>query len=263
MLRAVLTACITFCGLSATVADVFTYESVQVGGFYAGGATPDNSPTFQNYYVGYGSLTGGGRTPERRSFFHFSLPGLSGDVVSATLTLKLVIPGGLKFGKGPGDPAGPLPDDPFEEFQLGATFFPPSMVTSPTLTFPEITAIFSSFDDAPMAAPYAFGGGGAMETVEISLSAPGLTLLETFAGGDVVLTGWMPTWSFDSRIVPGSMPPMFAEGSELIFGLTDVSSGFAKPVLTITTAVPEAGAAWLLGAAALSCAGFRLRRRAA
>src|SRR5262245_41016685 len=109
-----------FLGLAnVAAADVFVVESAQVGGFFAGGATPDNSPSFQNYFVGYGSLSGGGRTPERRSFFHFDLSGVSGDIVSATLELKLVMPGGLKFGKGPGDPMmGPIPDDSMEEFQL-------------------------------------------------------------------------------------------------------------------------------------------------
>jgi hypothetical protein len=56
-------------------------------------------------------------TPERRSFFWFSLAGIpAGTIDSATLSLTLPF-GGLIFGKGLGDPlAGPVPDDPFEEF---------------------------------------------------------------------------------------------------------------------------------------------------
>jgi hypothetical protein len=49
------------------------------------------------------------------------------------------------------------------------------------------------------------------------------------------------------------MPPTFFEGSELIFGFTDVHAGFARPRLTIDfTPIPEAGAGLLLGAVALS-----------
>lgn len=253
------------CVASTSAADVYTLEPLQVGGFYAGGATPDNSPAFQNYYVGYGSLAGGGRTPERRSFFHFDLSSVSGDIVSATLELKLVMPGGLKFGKGPGDPAmGPVPDDPVEDFQLGGIFdpgLPSSKITSPSLTFAEITGIFGALDDAPVAAPYSFvmGSPPPSESIVISLTAPGLTLLEMKAGSDVVLTGWMPTWSFDPRMFMGD----FVEGSELIFGFTDVSAGFPKPVLTITTAIPETTAASMLAVAAALIAGCRfLPRRA-
>src|SRR5262245_26788204 len=195
---------IVSCFLAAGVAraDVVVLEPLQVGGFYAGGAAPDNLPSFQNYYVGYGSLTGGGRTPERRSFFHFDLAGVSGEVVSATLELKL-IPGGLIYGKGPGTPPDPIPSDEFEEFQLGGVFdpaLPPSKFVSTMLTTPEITGIFSAMDDAPIAPPLAFtmGGPPPADPLVITLGAAGLTLLEMKAGSDVVLTGWMPTWSFDS-----------------------------------------------------------------
>jgi hypothetical protein len=237
-------------------------ESDQVGGFYAGGAPPDNSPTFQNYFVGYGSLTGGGRTPERRSFFHFDLSGISGDVVSATLELKLVF-GGLIFGKGPGTPPDPIPSDPFEEFQLGGIFdpgLPVSKVTSPTLTPPEIMGIFGALDDAPIALPFGFtmGGPPPPDPIVITLGPGGLTLLEMKAGGDVVLTGWMPTWSFDSRMFMGG----FVEGSELIFGFTDVSAGFPKPILTITTAaVPELGGGILVSSVSAIGVVIRFLRR--
>ncbi len=263
----VLSPAIVLCFLVAGTAraDVVVLEPVQVGGFYAGGASPDNLPSFQNYYVGYGSLTGGGRTPERRSFFHFDLSGVSGDVVSATLELKLIF-GGLIFGKGPGTPPDPIPSDTFEEFQLGGVFdpgLPVSKFTSTMLTPPEITGIFGAMDDAPIASPLGFtmGGPPPPDPIVISLGPAGLTLLEMKAGGDVVLTGWMPTWSFDSRMFMGG----FVEGSELIFGGTDVHlSHFPKPVLTITTAaVPEVSASVMLGIAAITGAVIRYWNRAA
>jgi hypothetical protein len=264
MIRPMLLALtVTLIANAAACADVVMLEPVQVGAFYAGGATPDNSPAFQNYYVGYGSLTGGGRTPERRSFFHFDLSGVSGDIISATLELKLVMPGGLKFGKGPGDPMlGPIPDDPMEEFQLGGIFdpgLPAAKITSSSLTFAEITGIFGAFDDAPIASPFAFvtGSPPPSESIVIPLAAPGLTLLEMKAGSDVVLTGWMPTWSFDPRMFMGG----FVEGSELIFGFTDISGGFPKPVLTIDfTPVPEASGGLFLGAAAIGFVALRMQR---
>jgi hypothetical protein len=247
---------------STAAADVVVLEPVQVGGFYAGGAPPDNLPSFQNYYVGYGSLTGGGRTPERRSFFHFDLSGISGDVVSATLELKL-IPGGLIFGKGPGTPPDPIPSDTFEDFQLGGVFdpaLPASKFTSTRLTSPEIMGIFGAMDDAPIAPTLGFtmGGPPPPDPIVITLGPAGLTLLEMKAGGDVVLTGWMPTWSFDSRMFMGG----FVEGSELMFGGTDVHlSHFPKPVLTITTAVPEVSSEIVVGAVGISAGGYRVRLR--
>src|SRR5688572_24622551 len=57
-------------------AAVVSIDALQTGGFYADGSA-DNTPGFQNYFVGYGTTPGFGRTPERRSFFWFSLAGIS------------------------------------------------------------------------------------------------------------------------------------------------------------------------------------------
>ncbi len=248
-------------GVEFAYADLVTLEVKQTGGFYAGAAAPDNDPAFQNYFVGYGTSPGGMRTPERRSFFWFDLSGVGGEIHSATLHLKLIF-GGLVFGKGPGDPmAGPVPSDPMETFQVGATPVPAGLVASPFLTPPMIAAVFDSFDSMPIAPPLDFVMGGMPpEDISISLDGTGLTLLEGAAGGDVVLTGWMPTWSFDGRMV--GMPPMFFEGSELIFGFTDVHAGFTKPTLTIDfTPIPEASAALLLTATCLLVGGgYGIRR---
>lgn len=234
---------------AASHAAVITVDALQTGGFYADGSA-DNSPAFQNYFVGYGTSPGGDRTPERRDFFWFSLAGVTDTIVSATLHLKLVF-GGLIFGKGPGDPAGPpVPDDPFETYQLSGTPVPPLIVTSPVLTPAAGTIIFASFISGPTAAPYTFGGGAPPPPpdghIAIELNAGGLLFLNTHLGSDVVLTGYMPTWTEDARPSP-SPPPAFFEASELIFGLTDVPGGVPVPFLTLrTAAVPEPASALLL-----------------
>jgi hypothetical protein len=253
-------------------ADVVVKTAVQVGGFYDssdGYVPPDNSPTGpQNYFVGYGSISGGGRTPERRSFFHFSLGGVSGVINSATLKLKLVIPGGLHFGISPGPPASSPPPDAHETFQLGVSPVPVPALTASGMPKMTSDAIFASFAAMDVAGPLTFlhASPPADGFIDIPLTAAGLGVLTANAGGDLVLTGWMPSFSKDTRITPGSMPPEFFEGSELIFGLTDVSAGFAKPELTIDftpAAVPEASGLLLVGAIALtSLAVVKFRRTA-
>lgn len=239
-------------------------EAVQTGGFFAD-APPSNLPEFQNYFVGYGTTPGFGRTSERRSFFWFDLSELDGPVTSASLHLTLPF-GGLIFGKGPGDPsAGPLADDPFEVFQLSATPFPGGVVTMPGMPDPLADSIFASFAGPPIADPLIFGGGGlpASEIV-IPLNALGLGFLNSKIGLDLVLTGFMPSWSYDSRLTPSGD---LVEGSELIFGLTDVHDGdVPKPYLTFEfgedeTPVPEVMSPLINGGvAALLVAATKFRR---
>jgi hypothetical protein len=249
-------------------AAVVSLDAIQTGGFYAGGATPDNLPGFQNYFVGYGTSPGGARTPERRSFFWFSLAGISTPIVSAKLDLTLPF-GGLIFGAGPVDPT---VGDAMELFQLGATGFTPGDITSPS----DLDAIFAGLAAFPIAAPVCFDNStdgvdacpGPMPPpppVVIDIGPSGLAFLNGHLGTDVILSGWMPTWSFDSRPDP-SPPPDFLEAGELIFGLTDVVSPFGSsvdpPKLVLTTeaavAVPEANTLSLL---AIGLFGLRVLRR--
>jgi hypothetical protein len=246
-------------------------EATQVGGFTADGAKA-NDPAFQNYFVGYGTTPGFGRTPERRSFFVFDLPALPPGSVVAAATLELRLPfGGLIFGKGPGDPGPSVPSDPFETFALTLPLgVDKALVLSPGLTPPEVMALFATIAAAPAAAdPKTFGLGaplppdpdGKGAVIALSLGAPALAKLNASLGSDFVLTGWMPTWSEDLRPKPGD-PGAFFEGSELIFGLTDVHAGVPKPVLVLTV-VPEPASALLLGAGLFGLAlSARARARA-
>jgi len=235
-----------------------------VGGFFDGGIAPMNLPSHQNYFVGYGTTPGFGRTPERRSFFWFHIPDIPGEITHASLKLHLLVPTSLIFGLGPGDPPS---TDPIETFQLGATLVTPGTITSTSLSSTDIATIFGAMDDFPIAAPKDFVAGfppPIPTDIDIPLDATGIMALKTHEGADLVMTGWMPTWSHDDRMVDGS----FLEGSELIFGFSDVTgpSGalVAKPTLTIAyDPVPEpAGLASLtLGLAAFKRARRRLAPR--
>lgn len=247
-------------GAVSVPADIITTSSLHTGGFYADGGA-DNHIEHQNYFVGYGTTPGFGRTAERRSFFWYHVPTFSGEVVDATIKLKMLVTTSLIFGLGPTPPI----HDPTETFQLGFTTAPAPLITSPTLTTPEGIAIFGSFDDHPIATPYEFSMSTMYDfpfTVEIHLDGLGKSWISDHRGADVVLTGWMPTWSLDLRTDP--LTGKFLEEDELLFGFSDVPTLVPAPELTIVTAVPEP-ATWLalvVGAAGLARAKRTLRGRA-
>jgi hypothetical protein len=232
---------------------------MQVGGFFAEGA-PSNLPHFQNYFVGYGTTPGFDRTPERRSFFWYHIPDIPGEILSAKLSLDLIASTSLIFGKGPGMPPDPIPDDEFESFQLGVTTFDAGFVTKPDLTPAEALMIFDSFDDIDVAAEKVFFKDDPLPLpakIEIHLDSLGLMAISMKEGSDLVLTGWMPSWSHDTRIGPDGKP---VEKSELIFGLSDVGGSVPFPTLTIEYApVPEPAT---LAAIGLGLAALARRRRA-
>jgi hypothetical protein len=128
------------------------------------------------------------------------------------------------------------------------------------------TAIFGSFASLPTADPHVFGGGAPPPPpgghIDIALNALGLLFLNTHLGSDIVLTGWMPTWTEDLRPDPFP-PPDFFEASELIFGLTDVPGAVAMPSLTLViAAVPEPESGILLLTGLMLAIGARRLRRA-
>lgn len=182
-----------------------------------------------------------------------------GEILSATLSLKLMFSTSLVFGKGPGTPPDPIPDDEYETFQLGVTTLPASLVTSPGLPMGDWGMVFDAFDDIAVAAPKTFFAADELPlpaVIDIHLDSIGLSALRIKQGSDLVLTGWMPSWSYDDRIGPDGKP---VEGSELIFGFTDVPGIVPMPTLTIEYApVPEPGTLAVLG---LGIAALLRRRR--
>lgn len=255
--------------LTSASAETLTIEALQSGGFTATSA--ENLPSFQNYFVGSASVAGGGgkvKTGERRSFFVFVLPDVPGTVTGATLTLQLVgkpfdpDPVGLSRGLGPGDfpdVCAPYPsvevckaaiEDPVEEFALGIATVPSEFVLDPSLSPAEVLAVWGALKSVPVADPVFFPKGEiypdeAFLPISIPLAEPALTEIATHAGGGtVVLSGWMPSFTPDERVVPGGV---FFEGSEAIFMFSDVHKEvFAPPTLEIVyLPVPEPRT-WLL-----------------
>jgi hypothetical protein len=221
---------------SFAAASTVTLDAKQVGGFYADG-TYNNDFSFQNYFVGYGTTPGFDRTPERRSFFQFDLSGISGTIASAKLELELVF-GGLVFGKGPGDPAaGPIPSDPVEIFQLGATGLTKEIILDPTLSAGSAVGVFDSLAST-IADPVVFELDVPPPTsIEIDLDPASMGFLNSKVGTDLFLSGWMPSWSLDLRPDPMDPTKLF-EASELIFGHSNIHTGYPIPKLTLDV-VPE------------------------
>jgi len=271
MKRVALILCSLLFGGSASATEL-EVPFIQTGGFFADGGVA-NSPTFQNYFVGYGTTPGFPRTAERRSFFVFDIPAIPTDIAISGAVLKLRLPfGGLVCGKGPGDPsAGPVPSDPSETFALGHLAVPSSVVLSPTLGSAGGLAIFSAMDDSMVASPTVFtagmdlppAGDGGPPIVPIMLDGAGIAALEAARGGSIVLTGWMPSWSEDMRPTP-SPSPLFFEASELIFGLTDAHAlAVLKPSLILTLAPVPEPSMLLMWMAALVLVLVAVRRHAA
>ena len=291
-----LTVALLMSGIAANVnAGVTSIDASQVGGFYSDGSA-DNAASFQNYFVGYGTTPGFPRTEERRSFFTFDLSGITEPVTSASFSIFLPA-FGLIFGTdclgadpctgllpGTDDPGTPWddtdpgawPTDTVEEFVLGHTPFSSTIVTDTMLPADDPGGldkkeIFDSFDDSPVAGSLAITvsdpldfSSGPIEFV-MELDATGIALLNDAiaAGGDFVLTGFMPTWSFEDRMTP--LGDDLVEKSELMFGLSDLvtegsPTSLTTPFLEITTSeVPLPAAFWLFGTALSSI--LLLRRK--
>jgi hypothetical protein len=233
--------------VASASADVIVTTPLQVGGFFDGGGA-DNHIEHQNYFVGYGTV-GGVRTTERRSFYWYHIPSFSGAVMDVSIKLKMAATTSIIFGLSPEDP---LVHDTIETFQLGATPISPLVLVDPDITPTAGQFVFDALDDHPVAAPHDFVMGSIPEipfALELHLNSVGIGLVDTHRGADIVLTGWMPSWTEDLRVDAGGH---FLEADELLWGLSDIPGIVPAPELTITYApVPEPAALAVLGGAVL------------
>ncbi len=254
-------------------------SSYQVGGFYGpytpGDAAPpgyptvpapDNSPGFQNYFMGRTTVSGF-TTSERRAFFIYDMAGVATsipvgeDVVGVTIDLTLIPGGTSALANFIGD---------FELVAFTATPVPVAAIIDPVgfgVTPASVWATFGTstpFGDFTIVGPsgptptvpdtYTIGLPGAVSAIKPKIAA----------GSLFVVTARLVT--FDPGPIGVGAPPA-VDPYEYVFGLTDVvsPSGSHAPVpyLKITTAVvPEPSSlALCLSAAAVLL--LRLRRRAA
>lgn len=234
-------------------ADIIKADALQVGGFLEGGLT-DNSLGHQNYFVGYGSV-GGFRSPERRSFLWYHIPSFEGTIVDVSIKFKMVAATSLIFGYDPGSPTG---HDAVEKFQLGATTVDHGTMTRLDLSTSEAETIFEGMDDHPIAPANEFSMSTTYDfpfTVDVHLDSLGKSIVSSKRGLDLVLTGWMPTWTENDEL---DASRHLIEGDELLFGLSDVPHLAPEPEMTIAfTSVPEPGS---VAALAIGMS-FLIRRR--
>lgn len=231
--------------------DLTDVETTQVGGFFASG-TPDNSATFQNYFVGHSTPAGeSSPLPERRSFFIFDLPTFDPETLidasfSIYLPSEFSIPANFKGG--------------IEVFEITSSFYTAEEIVDPTafglapeIMFPTFgtgdfygDTVFE-FDDSPE-------GPFPLEIV-IPLSPFALDDIAAASGGKFVITGRMASYDPD----PG-------DPHEIIFSLSDlvvdgIDTSLPKPFLSLSTTspVPEPSTFWLVSLILLVF-GFRRRR---
>ena len=211
----------------------------QVGGFFEDGSA-DNELTFQNYYVGYSTLSS---VAVRRSFFYFDLTSLTDPVVAAEFLITLPF-GGLFFG---GDGMGGFE---VEDFILSGT--DPMLIgdiLDDAVSMADGMTVWTGLGD-PMAAIGTSGFDPASPPIvptdgleiAIPIDASGIDLINMNLGGELMLSG---------RMLDVSPLLPVGEMDELIFGLADVvpMGGMAgdpgtvpAPALSMTL-VPEPGSA--------------------
>jgi hypothetical protein len=217
-------------------ADIVEIEATQVGGFYEVGI-PDNSPTFQNYFVGHGTI-GSFTTPERRSFFIFDIPELGPGEKLTGATFSLYLP--TEFS---------VPANFFggaEVFVVTSTAFSADTILDPMSAGVAPEEIFATFgmetffgdlpiflDDPPM-------GTFPLE-MTIPLSPAAIAAIEASAGGKFVISGRMATYDPE----PGALDEIMFSLSDLVVGGMDTP--LPKPFLSFST-VPEPNTAMLVSA---------------
>lgn len=270
-------------GQDAARGAVISVTSSQVGGFYGpyfpgddpppaypAVPAPDNSPGFQNYFMGRSTISGF-TTSERRAFFIYDLAGVAASipagehVVGVTIDLTL-IPGGTSalanFTSG------------FELVAFTDTPVPVAAIIDPVGFGVTPASIWATFGTSlPLGDFTIVGPGGGSPTVPgtYPIGLPGAVSAigpKIASGALFIVTARLVTFD-PGPIGAGAPPPV--DPYEYVFGLTDVVSPTGShapiPYLTITTeataeAVPEPSSlALCLSAAAVFW--LRARRRVA
>jgi hypothetical protein len=263
---------------AALATEIFV-SSYQVGGYYGPympdeaappsyppTILPDNSPTFQNYFMGRTTTPMDFATPERRAFFIYDMAGIAASIpigetivgVSIDLTL---IDGGTSALANFSDgkevvefTATPVPADII--LDPGA-IPPPSIWATFGTGIPYGSFVIAGIPDGPKTTPdgtYTIGLPGAVSAIGPAIATSSL----------FVVSARLAT--FDPGPIGASAPPP-ADPYEYVFGLTDVvtPSGSHAPIpfLTIITApIPEPTSGMLFSALGLTL-GSRFRQRTA
>jgi hypothetical protein len=260
---------------SAAFATEIFVSSYQVGGYYGPYMPgddvppsypptigPDNSPEFQNYFMGRTTTPMDFATPERRAFFIYDMAGIAASIpvgetiVGVSLDLTLIAGGTSALGNF---------SDGKEVVDFTATPVPADIILDPGGIPP--TSIWATFGtgisygsfvitgipDGPKTTPdgtYTIGLPGAVSAIGPAIATSSL----------FVVSARLAT--FDPGPIGASAPPP-ADPYEYVFGLTDVVSPSGShapiPFLTITTApIPEPTSGMLF---MLSLCGFGYRYR--
>ena len=267
--------CAMALGDAASAIDI-SVSSYQVGGYYGPYMPsdapppsypptigPDNSPGFQNYFMGRSTISGF-TTPERRVFFIYDMAGVAASIpvgetiVGVSIDLTLIDGGTSALANFSGG---------FEVVDFTATPVPASIILAPGAIPP--TSIWATFGtgipygsfvipgipDGPKTMPdgtYTIGLPGAVSAIGPFIAASSL----------FVVSARLATFD-PGPIGPGAPPPI--DPYEYVFGLTDVVSPSGShapiPYLTITTAPVPEPSTFVLCMSAAAVLLVRLRRR--
>jgi hypothetical protein len=242
---------------SAASGTEISVSSYQVGGYYGSYTAsdappasypstigPDNSPGFQNYFMGRTTTAAAFTTPERRAFFIYDMAGVAGSiplgehVVGVSIDLTLIDGGTSALGNYTGG---------MEVVEFTATPVPASIILSPGAI--PATSIWATFGTGPHFGDFVItgipGGPKTMPDGTYPIGLPGAVgpIGPAIATSSLfVVTARLATYD-PGPIGPGAPPAI--DPYEYVFGLTDVTSPTGShapiPYLKITTApiVPE------------------------
>ena len=231
---------------------------------------PDNSPLFQNYFMGRSTISGF-TTSERRVFFFFDMAGVAASipvgesVTDVTLALELLPGGTSALANFTGDE---------EVVAFSSTIFTPGEILDPMTAGIPLEDIWDTFGSSTPYGEYTiFGPGSSTPSVDgtqIVTLGGAIPDLEAAiaAGGIFIVTARLLT--FDPGPIGATAPPPI-DPYEYVFGLTDVVSPSgsltAAPELTITTSastvnpIPEPSSFVLTSIGLAALAASRRRRR--